>query len=87
MEVFDCLPIAADVGGDYLAVHGGIGPDLQVKEDINQIRRFREPPLGGLFCDLLWSDPAQDNEKVNTMSFKQNVARQCSVRFGLKALK
>lgn len=28
LECFDCLPLAADVGGDYLAVHGGIGPDL-----------------------------------------------------------
>ena len=31
-------------------------------DDIRALDRFREPPLTGLFCDLLWSDPF--NEEV-----------------------
>ena len=40
MEVFDCMPLACKVNNDvnglsYLAVHGGISPDLQKLEEIN----------------------------------------------------
>ena len=28
VESFEALPIAADVNGDYLCMHGGISPDL-----------------------------------------------------------
>ena len=45
VESFEALPIAADVNGDYLCMHGGISPDLQTIEDINKIDRFIEPPL------------------------------------------
>ncbi len=29
MEVFDALPISALIAKKYLAMHGGIGPELQ----------------------------------------------------------
>ena len=57
MEVFDALPIAALVAKKYLAMHGGISPDLVKLDQINQINRFQEIPLDGIFCDLLWADP------------------------------
>jgi serine/threonine-protein phosphatase 2B catalytic subunit len=30
MEVFDALPISALIAKKYLAMHGGIGPELQI---------------------------------------------------------
>ena len=35
MDVFDLLPIAAYVSKKYLAVHGGISPELEKIEQIN----------------------------------------------------
>lgn len=60
MEFFDTMPIAAVVEGKYLAMHGGISPDLVKLEQIELINRFQEVPLQGIFCDLLWSDPLPD---------------------------
>lgn len=31
IETFESLPIAADVNGNYLCMHGGISPDLRTK--------------------------------------------------------
>ena len=60
MEAFDAMPLVADVNGDYLCMHGGISPHMERLEDINNIQRFKEPPLEGFFTDLLWSDPCDD---------------------------
>ena len=60
MDVFDSLPLAAVVANKYLAMHGGISPDLTHVDEINNINRFEEVPLSGAFCDLLWSDPMED---------------------------
>ncbi|XP_065830461.1 serine/threonine-protein phosphatase 2B catalytic subunit 2-like [Oscarella lobularis] len=65
MACFDCLPIACLATspiGKWLCLHGGISPHLHSVDDIRALDRFREPPLTGLFCDLLWSDPF--NEEV-----------------------
>ena len=40
MELFDSLPIACVVDEKYLAMHGGISPDLNKIEEINEINRF-----------------------------------------------
>ena len=40
MELFDSLPIACVVDDKYLAMHGGISPDLNLIEEINEINRF-----------------------------------------------
>lgn len=40
MELFDSLPIACVVDDKYLAMHGGISPELNVIEDINELNRF-----------------------------------------------
>ena len=62
MDVFDALPISAYISKKYLAVHGGISPELKKIEQIQKIDRFVEIPLDGLLCDLLWSDPMDDEE-------------------------
>lgn len=40
LEVFNSLPLACLVDDKYLAMHGGISPDMQKLEDINRIDRF-----------------------------------------------
>ena len=60
MELFDSLPISCVVDDKYLAMHGGISPELNLIDDINKINRFQEIPLDGLFCDLMWADPMKD---------------------------
>ena len=87
IECFEAMPIAADVNGDYLCMHGGISPELKSKEDIeNNIDRFIEPPLKGFLCDLLWSDPMDDKEARSRL-FAPNAQRECSVKFGLEPVK
>lgn len=86
IEAFESLPLAADVNGDYLCMHGGISPELATVEDINKIDRFIEPPLQGFLCDLLWSDPCGDKE-ARTHKFSKNVERECSYKFGLDPVK
>ena len=78
--------MAAEVNGDYLCMHGGVSPELDMIEDINKIDRFIEPPLKGFLCDLLWSDPFSDKE-ARSIKFQKNVERECSFRFGLEPVK
>lgn len=40
MEMFDSLPIACVVDDKYLAMHGGISPELNLINEINSIKRF-----------------------------------------------
>lgn len=49
MDVFDAMPLAAVVSKKYLAVHGGISPDLKKLDSLENINRFTEPPIDGLF--------------------------------------
>lgn len=66
-------------------MHGGISPEIQRIEEINQIDRFTEVPLQGAFCDLLWADPMKDDQAIRGQ-FDQNKERDCSVYFGKKPL-
>ena len=86
IESFESMPLAADVNGDYLCMHGGISPDLVTVEDINKIDRFVEPPLQGFLCDLLWSDPCTDKE-ARSARFTKNHERECSYKYGLEPVK
>lgn len=49
MELFDCFPLGAVVNGKFLALHGGISPELETLKDLNKINRFKEIPKKGLF--------------------------------------
>ena len=82
MDAFDILPIACLLNNRFLALHGGISPDLVTIDDIDKISRIDEPPKSGIFCDILWSDPVEDEGGVCEPKFKENEVRGCSFFFG-----
>ena len=85
MEAFDCLPLACLINEKFLAIHGGISPDIENVSDISNISRFVEPPKLGPMCDLLWSDPCDKEEEAIQMKWIGNETRGCSYMFGAKA--
>jgi serine/threonine-protein phosphatase 2B catalytic subunit len=85
MESFDALPIACSINDKFLAVHGGISPDIRKISDINKINRFQEPPKEGAFCDLLWADPCENDEDAPFITWSENGNRGCSFIFGSRA--
>ena len=48
IDLFDALPLAAVINGKFLAVHGGISPELVTMADLQKVNRFREPPVTGM---------------------------------------
>ena len=86
MEVFDSLPIACLINEKFIAIHGGLSPDIDKIADIMKINRFTEPPHSGAMCDLLWSDPCDKDEDAAKTNFINNSNRGCSYVFGIKAV-
>lgn len=92
MDSFDFLPLAAIINGKFLAVHGGLSPDLTNVKAINKLNRFTEPPREGLLCDLLWSDPLDPKEGSaaaklkKTSPFIPNEVRGCSYFYSFEGV-
>ena len=61
-EIFDLLQIAAVIDNKVFCVHGGISPDINLIDEINNLDRKQEIPRKGPMTDLLWSDPDSDVE-------------------------
>ena len=55
-------------------------------DDIKKIDRFKEPPREGIFCDLLWSDPVENDNGICEHLFRQNEVRGCSYFYGNDAV-
>lgn len=96
MTSFEVIPLAAVVNKSFFCVHGGLSPDATLVEEINALDRFQEVPREGPMCDLLWSDPFEDeeandsddeDEEVQTSWFGYNETRQCSYVYGVEAVK
>jgi serine/threonine-protein phosphatase 2B catalytic subunit len=87
MDCFNCLPIACLINEKFITLHGGLSPELKKIEDLNFIKRFKEPPKLGLMCDILWSDPMDKDEEAKNILYVPNKARNCSYIFGVKAAK
>lgn len=87
MAAFDCLPLACILNGRFLCVHGGLSPEIKKVEEINAIHRFREPPSSGPMCDLLWSDPMEEDQEGSHADalFVHNELRGCSFVFSYAA--
>lgn len=58
-SVFDCLPLAAVIGGKMLCLHGGISSRLRSLTQLDRIPRplKLDQHKPGLLTDILWSDP------------------------------
>lgn len=50
------------------------------------INRFQETPRSGLFCDVLWSDPVDNDSGELDKPFKSNEVRGCSYFYGYALL-
>jgi|Transcript_9466 diadenosine tetraphosphatase ApaH/serine/threonine PP2A family protein phosphatase len=59
--VFDALSIAAIVNDKILCVHGGLSPYIQTMAQLSFLDRHQELPCQGALCDLLWSDPIDED--------------------------
>jgi len=60
-EIFDYLSLSAIVAGQLFCVHGGLSPTINSLDQIRAIDRKQEVPHDGPMCDLMWSDP-DDND-------------------------
>lgn len=81
IDLFTTLPLCAVIDGKYFAVHGGLSPKALtisiypiISGEIEKINRFSEIPEQGSLCDLLWSDPLDENHE----EWKDNKNRSCS---------
>merc|ERR1711971_1386962 len=81
-DCFNCLPIAALVDDKILCMHGGLSPELNKIQTINNIVRPTDVPDTGLLCDLLWSDPDKevtdwgDNDRGFSFTFGEDIVRK-----------
>ena len=82
MDCFDTMPLIAVVNQQYLCMHGGISPQMKTIESVNDINRFTEIPLEGLLCDIVWSDPL-DDDTAPKYDYRENPERACSYKYGL----
>ena len=85
MEAFDALPIACVLNERFLALHGGISPEVECMSNIMNIDRFKEPPKDGPLCDFLWADPCDKDNEAIKIDWIPNKTRGCSFIFGAKA--
>ena len=61
-EIFDYLPIGAIIDKKIFCIHGGLSPTIDTIDEIQNIDRKQEVPHDGAMCDLLWSDPDQEQK-------------------------
>ena len=88
MELFDNLPVAALIAEKYFAVHGGISPSMGLISSLDSaFDRIKEVPFEGLLCDMLWSDPVNDEDVDLVQEFTHNNDRECSFLYGRVATK
>jgi serine/threonine-protein phosphatase 2B catalytic subunit len=85
-QAFDTMPLVAVVNEEYLCMHGGVSPNMKSISEINKVNRFEEVPLEGLLCDILWSDPV-DDEFADKIDFIENADRNCGFKYGLAPTK
>lgn len=99
MESFDALPLSLLIetkNARFLCLHGGLSPDLPTIESIQQIDRFREPGKSGPLCDILWSDPLEEDtaeglsedemQEWFDVDYVENPNRGCGYVFGYSAI-
>ena len=53
VQCFNALPIAAIINKSFLAIHGGLSPQLARISSLSSIQRKQEVPSTGMLCDIL----------------------------------
>ncbi|EDW69815.1 uncharacterized protein [Drosophila virilis] len=92
VDTYDCMPLAALVGGRIFCVHGGLSPSLKSFQDILAIKRPIDIPDQGLVCDLLWSDPDEKvlgwsgNDRGVSVTFGADVVKNFCYRMGVDVI-
>jgi serine/threonine-protein phosphatase 2B catalytic subunit len=86
MDCFDALPLAAIMNKQFFCIHGGLSPELNNIDEIQQVDRFCEPPQSGLMCDLLWADPMETFTAEIDSAFDYNTVRGCSYNFSYNSV-
>lgn len=66
------MPLSAIINNKFIAFHGGISPELKTIAELNKLDRFKEPPINGILCDLLWSDPVDRTDGSLEADFVPN---------------
>ena len=61
-EFYKFLPLGHVLSKEVLVLHGGLFSQEGVTlDDLKKINRFQDVPAEGLMCELLWSDPCEEN--------------------------
>ena len=78
-SLFNWMPLAASIESKILCMHGGLSPQLDDLQKINQLQRPLDVPEQGLLCDLLWADPEDgidgfmDSDRGVSYLFGENI--------------
>jgi serine/threonine-protein phosphatase PP1 catalytic subunit len=84
IDCFNCLPIAAVIDDSIFCCHGGLSPELIFVNQIKNIIRPTDIPEYGMLCDILWSDPSENENMEEFFGINE---RGISVTFSKKSLK
>ena len=84
IDCFNCLPIAAVIDDSIFCCHGGLSPELIFVNQIKNIIRPTDVPEYGMLCDILWSDPSENENMQEYFGINE---RGISVTFSKKSLK
>lgn len=80
LKVFSALPLCAVLGDRVFCVHGGISPELDALEDLEQEPKPKDFSTPGIFTDMVWSDPSSE------ISDFEMSDRGCGYIYGPEAL-
>ena len=67
-DIFNCMPVTAVVSETIICMHGGLSPELDDLEKINQIERPCDIPEEGLLSDIVWADPDSEIQVSTSMN-------------------
>jgi len=85
---FQCLPLAALVGGKILVLHGGIGDGTWAIQHLNRVRRpltheALQHPDNKWLWNILWSDPIEDDQAgARVFGVHSSPRSKLAVKFG-----